>query len=602
MKFYNEIFGKLYRESETSTEEIFNNRKKRGVILYEYLEKNCDVAKIKNVLEIGCADGGILAGLISCGMKNCKGIDLGSKFLDFGKSKGLDLECCHSKELLARNEKYDLIILSHVFEHFLDIKSELAVIHKLLSDDGLFYVEVPGIKNVVPAGAYWGNWLAYFQNAHVRHFCKDTLSQVMRWNGFEEVIADEEIKSIYRAVEKSSEKITVNNYFDSILSHLQTVENKYLQVGKYLEQEKNLNSDSPTLTHVTFPFAGNLGDTVLSYCVRRTFDNLNHKNFSYFLLNLHKPVEEGNILEKMNATKGIIIGGGGIFLPDTNENNITGWQWDVSKETLKKIIPPVILYSIGYNYFRGQKPSELFIENLNVIVEKASFIGLRNTGSVKKIQSLVKDELRNKIVFQPCTTTIIRKIISDLPKKIPTKKVAINMAFDRANMRFGENKNLILSQIADAVKKIQNFGYEIYFIQHCKIDAEFVSYLDAAGVDYKNIDAVAWLPKECFEFYNETDLVLGMRGHAQMIPFGLNTKIISLASRDKLGWFLEDIDSLDWLIELNENPVNLSERIFDKFVEVQSDKNIYERLIEQQNKLYRITLENNEQIKNILNL
>lgn len=541
-----------------------------------------------------------MAGLISRGMtQNAKGIDLGGQYLNFGRAKGLNLEQIHSKDLLNRGEKYDLIILTHVLEHFIDIKDELSVIRQLLSDDGLLYIEVPGIKDVKPLQRYRGDFLQYFQNAHVRHFCKDTLSQVMRWNGFEEVIADEEVRSIYKKAEYSVANEKCVNYFSSVISHMKKVEEYYLKIRKYLAQEKNESSTDGMFTHVTYPFAENLGDTALSYCVRRTFDNLSDKKFAYFLLHAHQELEDW-ILEKMNSTKGIIVGGGGMFLPDTNENDITGWQWMCTKETLKKIVPPIILYTVGYNYFRGQEPSELFIDNLNAIVERANFVGLRNTGSVKKIQSLVRNDLKNKIVFQPCTTTIIRKIVSNLPEKLQSKKIAVNMAFDRVDRRLGENRELILSQVAQAVKKIESTGYEIYFVQHCPSDEEFIKYLDGANVSYKNVETFLWLPNQLFEFYNEMDVVLGMRGHAQMIPFGLNTKIISLASHDKLGWFLEDINSLDWLIELTEDPQNLSARIIDKFQAVQNDKNIEEWLIEQQNKLYQITLKNYEQIKNIL--
>ena len=600
--FYDKICRKIYVGTESPTEEYFEKRKKGGEDIYEFLTAGGGggilPGRIQSILDIGCGVGGVLAGLISRGMtKNVKGIDLDRDYLNFGREKGLDLEFGHPKDLLAKGEKFDLIILNHVFEHFMDVKSELEIISQLLSDEGLLFIEVPGFKNISIAGDYKRDFLLYLQNAHIRHFCRDTLSQVLRWNGFEEIFADEGVRGIYK---KSAPDKTCINYYSDVLSSLQKIEEMHSKLRKYLVQEKNENPNSEMLTHVTFPFSSNIGDTVLSYCVRRTFDKLSEKNFSYFLLHTHQSLEDW-ILDKINSTKGIIIGGGGMFLPDTNENNITGWQWTCPKETLKKIIPPLIIYTVGYNYFKGQEPSQLFIDNLNAIVEKAAFVGLRNTGSVKKVQSLVRDDLKDKVVFQPCTTTVIRKIIPNLPKKVPTKKIGINMAFDRIDRRLGEHKEFILTQVAQAMKKIQSAGYEIYFINHCPSDMIFCKYLDEAGVQYNNVKGYLHFPNECFELYNEMDLVLGMRGHAQMIPFGLNTKIISLSSHDKMRWFLEDIDSSDWLVELQEQPKNLAERIFDKFCEIQSDKNVAERLIEQQNKLWNITVKNQEQIKNIIN-
>ena len=44
-----------------------------------------------------------------------------------------------------------------------------------------------------------------------------------------------------------------------------------------------------------------------------------------------------------------------------------------------------------------------------------------------------------------------------------------------------------------------------------------------------------------------------MRGHSQMIPFGLRKNILSIVSHDKLKWFLEDIDHPEWGVDVREN-------------------------------------------------
>ena len=101
--------------------------------------------------------------------------------------------------------------------------------------------------------------------------------------------------------------------------------------------------------------------------------------------------------------------------------------------------------------------------------------------------------------------------------------------------------------------------------------------------------------------YNNMDVVIGMRGHAQMIPFGLNCEIISLGTHDKLKWFLQDIDAMDWYIDLQKER-NIKEKILDTFTnihEVHYDET-KKRLNEQQEKLYHITENNIKQIFNIL--
>ena len=188
------------------------------------------------------------------------------------------------------------------------------------------------------------------------------------------------------------------------------------------------------ISHVTYYAVGNAGDTVLSQCVRRTF-NFEKRN-GWNLINVTDAVDE-RVITTINNTSALIIGGGGLFLPDTNKNSISGWQWAVSNNQLDSINVPIIVFAVGYNYFKGQEANDLFIKGLTKLCEKASFIGLRNQGSVRAIKELLPEELKERIRFQPCTTTIIRHIYANqLPAKVKSNKVAINMAFDRSDRRY----------------------------------------------------------------------------------------------------------------------------------------------------------------------
>lgn len=370
--------------------------------------------------------------------------------------------------------------------------------------------------------------------------------------------------------------------------------NKLLISLKYKKsKEKN------KFAHISYYAVGNAGDTVLSECVRKTF-NKEYESSSWKLIGVSHVVNN-KLIRRINSTNGLIIGGGGLFLPDTNGNSISGWQWACSKSLLDKIEVPIILFSVGYNYFRGQKPSSLFIENLNQIIRKSRFIGLRNTGSVIAVKQLVETELQGKIIFQPCTTTIIRKIYPTLPKKRERKTVCFNIAFDRSKMRFGENKDQILNQISSAIDIIRVKGYKVYIIAHCPKDLTILPYV-------KNINAVNvvnasyWRFGRLVNFYNNMDVVIGMRGHAQMIPFGCNCHIISLGSHEKMKWFLQDIDAEDWYIEITEDISQLSRKIVTLFEEVheKNGKETTRRLLKAQDELYQITCDNMIKIKKIL--
>lgn len=377
-----------------------------------------------------------------------------------------------------------------------------------------------------------------------------------------------------------------------------------MRAGKYLRQEKipaNTRYDGIMLSHVTYAAVGNAGDTVLSQCVRRLFEN-EYKIKEWVIKAVNAKITE-SYLSRLNATSGIVVGGGGLFVPDSNSNSTSGWQWAISKEQLSHISVPIVLFAVGYNYFRGQTPSKLFLENLPLIIEKAGFVGLRNTGSVESIRALLPNELARKVVLQPCATTLIRKIYNSIPSKETTKNVGFNVAFDRMDKRYGDKKEFVLTEIAKSARKIQEKGYSIWFIAHCPNDLDFLPYLVQQQVDYIAVDLSRSFPDEVFRIYNAIEVMIGMRGHAQMIPFGMNCGIITLGSHEKMRWFLEDIELTDCYVELGEHCESIAERIVEVFTERYefNQKETIARLVKAQDRLMDVTSQNMQIIRNLLN-
>lgn len=223
--FYANIFAKLYRGDDGTCDigQRFLKQKIHGKVICDLVEEYGE-REIKTVLEIGCAAGGILCEFQERGYV-VTGVDLDDEYLQYGRSKGLDLRLGHSSELLNEGKQYDLIILSHVFEHFLDIESELTVIHDLLTKNGILYIEVPGIK-MLEEGAYNGNFLAYIQNAHIRNFSLGTLTNVMMKYGFELHAGNEFIQALYKYT--GDYKTIASNYYIENIDILIRTEIKHI--------------------------------------------------------------------------------------------------------------------------------------------------------------------------------------------------------------------------------------------------------------------------------------------------------------------------------------------------------------------------------------
>ena len=217
--FYDKEYGKLYRDHDGPDEMYFTKRALKGKQIYDYVKTNSE-KPISSVLEIGCAAGGILYYFHAMGCK-VTGVDLGSEYIRFGQEKGLNLRQCHSRELVKEGKKFDLIIINHVLEHFLNIGEELEVVKELLSQDGICYIEVPGIKYLTKS--YYMDFLIYLQNAHIYHFTLETLEQVMNKYGFELLTGDDMVRSLFRYSGNRTDN--GKNYFLDVMSFLYALEN-----------------------------------------------------------------------------------------------------------------------------------------------------------------------------------------------------------------------------------------------------------------------------------------------------------------------------------------------------------------------------------------
>jgi len=220
-EFYNTEYRKLYIGTENPKEDFFEDQKKKGEHIFNYF-KNHQLLNndTKYVLEVGCGAGGIIDYFRDKGFQ-VKGIDLGEKYVNYGKSEhGLDLETATLADI-SNKKKPDIIIYSHVLEHILDINKEIKLITQFLKKNTLVYIEVPSIKEIHKN--YESNILRYLQNAHTFHFTLESLVNLMSKHGFELVEGNQFVKSIfkYTGVFKN-----YTNDYSSVVNYINQTEKK----------------------------------------------------------------------------------------------------------------------------------------------------------------------------------------------------------------------------------------------------------------------------------------------------------------------------------------------------------------------------------------
>ncbi|WP_329040159.1 polysaccharide pyruvyl transferase family protein [Streptomyces sp. NBC_00178] len=321
------------------------------------------------------------------------------------------------------------------------------------------------------------------------------------------------------------------------------------------------------LAHVALFADGqeNAGDKVLPEAVRMCFGPETGPA-RWHERSVHRLVDEPG-LEELNARRGIVVGGGGLFLPDTAPNGNSGWQWNIPDAVLARITAPLAVFAVGYNVFDGQRyRRERFAESLRTLVERSVFFGLRNQGSVERVRELLPEELRDHVRYQPCPTTVARHLepgTADADHRDDT--VLVNCAYDRAGLRFGHDYGHFLAETAAAVRAVGKRA-EVRYAAHMPADEKFVHDLRREhGITLPVEPLYLFTNDRIRELYRHTRLVIGMRGHAGMIPFGCGTPIISLVSHPKLAYFLSDIDRPEWGVSVHDRALGarLAERAAD---------------------------------------
>lgn len=137
------------------------------------------------IVDIGCANGGILGALHSMGYSNLLGVDPSPECVS-NTQKLFQIPAMQGWLGAPPPEAggSDLIILSHVLEHVLMLGESLVQARALLSPGGMLYVEVPD------AARYSECFAAPFQDfntEHINHFCVASLANLCAAHGFEPV-------------------------------------------------------------------------------------------------------------------------------------------------------------------------------------------------------------------------------------------------------------------------------------------------------------------------------------------------------------------------------------------------------------------------------
>jgi 2-polyprenyl-3-methyl-5-hydroxy-6-metoxy-1,4-benzoquinol methylase len=242
--FYANYYRRIYGDGTLSIEREFSGQALKGSKYKALLEQYISLSTVKTVLDIGCGTGGVLKPFLEM-KKDVYGIDYDVDRLEYGKSQGFNLlHAINDKELIKGN-KYDLILLSHVMEHFIDPINEINDIFEMVSEDGFIQIIVPSPLNIGKSPRITSR---FFQNVHLYNFNQKYLKLFFEELNIKVLFIDEECNCILQKT-KSWKRNDIEFFVKKSLK------DEYKGIIKHFEKVVLLN-DIFKLNHIFYYLLG----------------------------------------------------------------------------------------------------------------------------------------------------------------------------------------------------------------------------------------------------------------------------------------------------------------------------------------------------------
>jgi SAM-dependent methyltransferase len=229
-QFYDSEYWPLQILVDHESDWYFGKKLEEGERIRDYVLDHWPSRNApKIVFEVGCDTGMKLVPWKNLGCE-VSGVDCNVRRIERGKElTGItSLHVGGMEQFIEKGQQADLVILSHVLEHFLGLDEALQNVRRILSPSGCVYVALPG--------TFWwirekccGDILVLLTIAHTYQFSLATLRYVLECEGFELVHGTEEIVSLFRMGDQFRGRDAVpEGEFQRVMTYLRGCELRYL--------------------------------------------------------------------------------------------------------------------------------------------------------------------------------------------------------------------------------------------------------------------------------------------------------------------------------------------------------------------------------------
>ena len=183
-EYYSNEYSQANIESPNKNGDIpgsfSNDSIKRYGDLYLVVEK--DIKKDGNVLDVGCAMGGLL-NFLSPYCDNLFGIDSTEKFVNIAqeKVKG-DIKLASAESIPFADDFFDVVFVDQVVEHLIDPNIFFKEARRVLKENGVLCISVPDATYYKDTSFF--DFYFFLMREHVHHFCFQSLAKIANKFGF----------------------------------------------------------------------------------------------------------------------------------------------------------------------------------------------------------------------------------------------------------------------------------------------------------------------------------------------------------------------------------------------------------------------------------
>lgn len=317
-------------------------------------------------------------------------------------------------------------------------------------------------------------------------------------------------------------------------------------------------------------FAGNIGDLANHAGARRMlaerldfaleFSDLEIREFYW-----RQRSFDDAFVDHANGFDLLIIGGGNYFELWV-DHSATGTSIDITAERLARLTVPTVFFALGVDTGQGysaQSAQRFSAFMATVLGRSDMFVCVRNDGSSRALREVLGEETAGRILTMP-DGGFFADPAGCRPMQGDSGRICINIAGDMLERRFdrGLTTESFLHELADACRELMDAlpALRINLMPHIWRDSALIAQLLPLIPDpylRRRVAVDCLEPNEVglagfLQSYRSSDLVLGMRFHANVCPIGMGVPARGLLNYPQVGRLYEEVDLQDRLVDVRD--------------------------------------------------